>query len=1029
MSQNRGVRALWTTLAAIAAASTGCSGEATPSPATLGGGRVAIEVAPLNLEGVTDARYSIRVTNAADGGGEVVWERTTLTSSQYGDGAGSLTYVGPCDASTGTNSVTVTLDALFERNGVLTSPDTYRNPGALTRNVACVANTDVSVAFDVTVARDAQQGFFDVAVDFDNIFCSAKLDCERDDHTDLELLHNPTTQARDMTVVFGFACTGDPSAATTYLYMNDLQIVCDGAGFDPVTLSPTGLGNIDTNASGSSDPDGYLFGAAVYRGIEQLGGMAYWNISLGLNEASFPDAGNCTLTARATASAEAWPQTTSGFPLPEGTVYPVIAWNVPLSNSSARVCTSHAVNALNSGVETVYDGYLPLVNAFQWSDDPVYMASRYDTQAGDVLRAAGDCNPACGHGSCDPVTDLCACDPGWEDGLNCVTAQCTGGCDNGGACALPGSCDCSGTGYEGPNCADNIDECATGGANCGANAACSDTQGSFTCACAAGFEGDPVAGCTDLDECATGNGGCDTLTTCTNTIGSRTCSACPSGYTGTGEAGCTCGVLGHCPGGFTCVGGATCENDATNEVWVPPGTFWRGCNPTLDSLCSARFEENPRQHVTHSNGYAVGRTEVSSAQYRAWCLGAPTVYDYQVPPQAVAGGCQPATTGGTYGTYDPARSKTTHPINYVSWYQARQYCRDQEPPADLCTEAQWERAARGGCEFASSAAACASEMETYPWGSTPPTCAEANHEYYDGATYTRCEPTTYTAPVTSRPAGASPYGALNMAGNVGELTGDWFGYYTSTPVVDPAIAPWAAFGPAMRDAGYSSWAKYLRVPSRSYVTPTSTSASTGFRCCRATSCPAGTYGPRCTPCACPRGSCNDGATGDGTCAMTVFATSTTYRGDFAAGQGALAYADAECQSLAEAAGLDGTFMAWLSDSTGSPSSRFTPSTLAYTLVDGTVVTPTYSAFVIWNVDLLHAIDMDESGNTLAAGAQAWTGTFAEAGAAGNASERCSGWTSVSGKGQSGDVKATGYSWTEGSKPDCTAIQHLYCVQQ
>jgi len=59
------------------------------------GPRIEVAVAPLTLDGIKDAVWDVRVSN---GVAEVVWERR-ITSARYGDGAGALTYVGPCDAS------------------------------------------------------------------------------------------------------------------------------------------------------------------------------------------------------------------------------------------------------------------------------------------------------------------------------------------------------------------------------------------------------------------------------------------------------------------------------------------------------------------------------------------------------------------------------------------------------------------------------------------------------------------------------------------------------------------------------------------------------------------------------------------------------------------------------------------------------------------------------------------------------------------------------------------------------------------
>jgi len=503
-------------------------------------GRVAIEVAPLTLEGVTEAEYTVTVTNDAAGQGDTVWARA-LTSTRYGDGAGSLAYVGPCDADTGTNTVIVELDALYDQNGVI-APGTYKNPTPLQREIACLPNTDVSVVFDMTIVRDAKQGFFDVAVDLDDIFCSAKLDCERTPGQDLELLHNPATGARDMTAVVGFACTGsNAEGASTYLYMDDLRVVCSGYTLD-VLIDPTGQGNLDTTQAPSANADGYLFGASVYRGTEGLYGKAYWNVSLGLDATKFAAAGDCTLVGRATAAAESWDQTVFGFPLPEGTVYPIIAWNVPLSNATGRVCTSHAVNQPGSFVTTEYDGYLPgAPNQFTWSPTKVFLDARYDSQADFVLRAAGAvCNPGCIHGSCE-APGVCDCTDTGYTGAQCEVPACTDPCVN-GVCSAPDTCDCAGTGYEGATCADEIDGCAR--APCAAGVTCNDDpppSAGYTCGdCPAEQYGDGEA-CADCTVCGAGE---EETSACAGTD-DRVCSACADGtWSPDGSACQTCTACG-----------------------------------------------------------------------------------------------------------------------------------------------------------------------------------------------------------------------------------------------------------------------------------------------------------------------------------------------------------------------------------------------------------------------------------------------------------------------------------------------------
>ena len=172
-----------------------CDGGAAPSSDRgFDGPGVAVNVAALNLVGVGDVVWDVEVRNGA-GTPQVVWQKR-LSSSGYGDGAGSASYVGPCDAdpAVATNTVNVWIVGVYGApvstlgtfasggaGGVVGAQLPFQNPttaaAPLTRTVECDANADNAVAFDVTLARPATQGFFDVAVSFDDVFCSAKKLC------------------------------------------------------------------------------------------------------------------------------------------------------------------------------------------------------------------------------------------------------------------------------------------------------------------------------------------------------------------------------------------------------------------------------------------------------------------------------------------------------------------------------------------------------------------------------------------------------------------------------------------------------------------------------------------------------------------------------------------------------------------------------------------------------------------------------------------------------------------------------------
>jgi formylglycine-generating enzyme required for sulfatase activity len=222
-------------------------------------------------------------------------------------------------------------------------------------------------------------------------------------------------------------------------------------------------------------------------------------------------------------------------------------------------------------------------------------------------------------------------------------------------------------------------------------------------------------------------------------------------------------------------------------VYVPAGEFPMGsseqeadaaielCQKTYSSSgCSSWYsrwltDEQP-QHQVYVDAFWIGKTEVTNVQYRHF-VEAGGYADRELWTEAgwewreSEGVAQP-------GCWDDERwNQPNHPVVCVSWYEAVAYTRwlsrETGQKVRLPTEAEWEKAARG-VPFP------AAEARVWPWGDEPPDGMRLNFCDVNcdigGKDERANDGYRYTAPVGSYPAGASPYGALDMAGNVFEWT-------------------------------------------------------------------------------------------------------------------------------------------------------------------------------------------------------------------------------------------------------------------
>ena len=196
-------------------------------------------------------------------------------------------------------------------------------------------------------------------------------------------------------------------------------------------------------------------------------------------------------------------------------------------------------------------------------------------------------------------------------------------------------------------------------------------------------------------------------------------------------------------------------------VEVPAGEFLMGRD--TDVLDDA----SRPQHAVWLETFYLDRLEVTNAQFAAFLTARGSVFDDLGNPLMECNDTHTEIDCLPGGVFEPYPDTVDHPVGETLWIGAYLYC--QWAGKRLPTEAEWEKAARG------------TEGWIYPWGNdfaeTNLNCKE--FRCHDGF--------TYTSPVGTFPAGASPYGALDMVGNVWEWVNDWYDgdYYQDSPYEDP----------------------------------------------------------------------------------------------------------------------------------------------------------------------------------------------------------------------------------------------------
>lgn len=243
------------------------------------------------------------------------------------------------------------------------------------------------------------------------------------------------------------------------------------------------------------------------------------------------------------------------------------------------------------------------------------------------------------------------------------------------------------------------------------------------------------------------------------------------------------------------------QKDGAEMVWVPAGDFIMGSTDEdiqavirmHPKLKASFFADEKPGHTVNLAGYWIYRYEVTVAQYSAFCKDTKR----EMPAQ-------------------PEWSGDIFPVVNVTWYDAAAYA--QWAGAQLPTEAQWEKAARG------------TDGRRFPWGNT------WNEEYCNNWSDTNPAGKGFhgacATPVGSYPIDVSPYGAYDMSGNVWEWCADFYqkDYYAASPAKNPT-GPATGTKVVLRGGSWGSSSVTLRCSCRNAEAPENTYHDDGgFRC-------------------------------------------------------------------------------------------------------------------------------------------------------------------------------------------------------
>ncbi len=232
------------------------------------------------------------------------------------------------------------------------------------------------------------------------------------------------------------------------------------------------------------------------------------------------------------------------------------------------------------------------------------------------------------------------------------------------------------------------------------------------------------------------------------------------------------------------------DNVPLELVWIPAGTFLMGQNANEQDAYPNK--ETPQHPVTLSQGFWMGKYEVTQAQWRALMGTAP------------------------WSNREYVNENPNSPAVYVSWDDAQTFVseltRHTGKPFRLPTEAEWEYACRAGT------------TTRFYWGDDP------TYEDINRAAWWRGN-ALITGEQHARPVGMkppNPWGLYDMSGNVSEWCQDWHWFYFDGPAIDPTGPSFAAHR-VLRGGDWMAVGGRCRSSRRHHDEPSAAHSTIGFR--------------------------------------------------------------------------------------------------------------------------------------------------------------------------------------------------------